>query len=311
MLNADHKAFIKAIQAAAGRQRASEVLTDFAHMAALEIRATFVMRGKVEIMADWQRTRANYTDKEYAHLVEASQILIESLEERREEFLGSCMEELGATNTHNGQFLVIHVASYNLCTTHDSTHYSTNAHHTTANNHDSIGIDHLCTADGMETDRHRLDDGSMLYCDVANGDDLLPGNGDIFTHGTIALYSQCLVVLTSVVTSVLARRAVAAVGIWVDGDCHSGLQVCWNRSTYFCYLGTNLMTRNNRHLHHGVQSAVSIQVAAAEAYIMDAKQHLIGTALRFLDIYHLGRLGDLYCFHLSVIFYFRFNVVTI
>ena len=105
MLNANQKSFIKAIQAAAGRQRASEVLTDFAHMAALEIRATFVMRGKVEIMADWQRTRANYTDKEYAHLVEASQILIESLDERREEFLGSCREELGATNTHNGQFL--------------------------------------------------------------------------------------------------------------------------------------------------------------------------------------------------------------
>ena len=105
MLNANQKSFIKAIQAASGRQRASEVLTDFAHMAACEIRATFVIRGKVEIMADWQRTRANYTDKEYAYLVEAAQIMIASLEEKREEFLGSCMEELGATNTHNGQFL--------------------------------------------------------------------------------------------------------------------------------------------------------------------------------------------------------------
>lgn len=105
MLNADHKAFIKAIQAASGRQRASEVLADFAHMAACEIRAPLAISGKSEIVADWKRTRANYTDEEYAFLVEASQILIASLETRREEFLGACMEELGATNTHNGQFL--------------------------------------------------------------------------------------------------------------------------------------------------------------------------------------------------------------
>jgi len=94
---------------------------------------------------------------------------------------------LSTQATYDGQLLVVHIAGNDLGTTHDGTHHSAYAYHTTANHHDGIGIDHLCTADSVETHRHGFDDSGMLYGDVADGDDFLPGYGDIFAHGTVAL----------------------------------------------------------------------------------------------------------------------------
>ena len=53
---------------------------------------------------DWQETRNRFTDEEYNEVVKAMAILIDALDDRREEFLGVILEAIGANNTHNGQF---------------------------------------------------------------------------------------------------------------------------------------------------------------------------------------------------------------
>ena len=135
--------------------------------------------------------------------------------------LGAVDGVFSAQPTDDGQFLVVHIAGNDLGTTHDGAHHGTYTHHATANDHDGVGVNHLRTTHGMETDGHRLNQGSVLDGNRTDGDDFLPGNGDVFAHGTVALHAQRLVVLAGVVAAVLARRTVAAVGIGVHRDGHS------------------------------------------------------------------------------------------
>ena len=152
----------------------------------------------------------------------------------------------------------------------------------------------------------------MLDGDVANGDDLLPRYGDILAHGAVALHTQRLVVLTGVVATVLTRRAVTAVGIGIDGNRHTCLQVSRYISPRFGYLCTDFMSGNHGHFHHRVQSAIGVQVASAKTYVVYFEQHLVCSALRFLNVNHLHfrRCCNLNCFHLIYLqfYYLLFTI---
>ena len=106
--------------------------------------------------------------------------------------------------TDNGELLVVHVAGNNFGATHDGTNYCTDTHHATTDDHHRIGVNDLRTADGMKTDAHRLNECSVFNGNRADGDDFLPGYGDVSAHGTVALYAECLVVLAGVVAAVTA-----------------------------------------------------------------------------------------------------------
>ncbi len=99
--------FVKEIEAAAaGGHRAGDALFDAARMMALAIQKPLALSGGDEIEAEWQRIRDRYSDGEYAHIATAFGLLMDALEEKREEFLGHVMERcFGATNQHAGQFL--------------------------------------------------------------------------------------------------------------------------------------------------------------------------------------------------------------
>ena len=163
-----------------------------------------------------------------------------------------------AETTNDFQFLVVHVAGDDLGATHDGTNDSTNAHHTATDNHDGVGIDDLCAANGVETNAHRLDKCGVLDGNRANRDDLLPGYSDVLTHGTIALNAERLIVLAGIVTAVTARRAVTAVGVGIDGDGHAHAKMRGSSGTDGSYGGADFMAGDDGHLHHRVQATIGV-----------------------------------------------------
>ena len=65
-----------------------------------------------DVEKEYAETRARFDEAEWKHVVKAFCHLCDALTVKREEFLGHVMEELGATNQHNGQFLTpVHVSS--------------------------------------------------------------------------------------------------------------------------------------------------------------------------------------------------------
>ena len=100
--------FVREIEAAAsGRHRASDVFVDACHMMALSIWSALCFgeaRRKAE--ADYMATASKYDAGEMAHICEAFAALVEALTDKREEFLGHCLERcFEATAREKGQFL--------------------------------------------------------------------------------------------------------------------------------------------------------------------------------------------------------------
>jgi type I restriction-modification system DNA methylase subunit len=60
---------------------------------------------KAHIEAEYEQIRGRYAADEFAHFPRALAIVAAALELAREDFLGHALEHLGASNTHNGQFL--------------------------------------------------------------------------------------------------------------------------------------------------------------------------------------------------------------
>lgn len=108
-----YKAFIDEIQAASAHRRASEVLADAVHcMAQAMWGALCFGENRAKAQKDYVETQARFDEAEWKHVVNAFCVLVDALTVKREEFLGHVMEELGATNQHNGQFLTpVHVSS--------------------------------------------------------------------------------------------------------------------------------------------------------------------------------------------------------
>lgn len=105
MLNENHKEFVKLIMDAARTRSAVDVFGDAVHLMAQALWKPFALGAADEVEADWQRTRDRYTDDEYQSIAKAFAVVVRELERSRDEFLGICLEHIGAANTHNGQFL--------------------------------------------------------------------------------------------------------------------------------------------------------------------------------------------------------------
>ena len=127
----------------------------------------------------------------------------------------------------------------------------------------------------------------MLGSDVTDRNDLLPGQGDVFTHGSPALHAKGLIMLAGVVTTVATGGAYTTVGIGIDGDSHALHQMLGHTGTRLFYHCTNLMTGHHWHLHHRVQPTIGVQVTAAETHILDTQQHLVCPALGLFQLYYL------------------------
>lgn len=107
-MNADsrYKPFVREIEAASGRYRASDVFVDACHMAAAEMWSRLCFGdNRRKAIADFNTTREKYNAEEYAHMCLAFNALVDALEADRHEFLGQCMNLFEATNKWNGQVL--------------------------------------------------------------------------------------------------------------------------------------------------------------------------------------------------------------
>lgn len=106
MLTNDHgKRLIKELEAARNGRMLQDVFTDFVRMSALAIESPLT-RGEQhrDIEDEFSHIRAGYTDEQYEHIRTALAIVVDALEDRRVEFLGTVLEEIGASNVRNGQF---------------------------------------------------------------------------------------------------------------------------------------------------------------------------------------------------------------
>ena len=98
------KDFIRELTAMAARHNIVTVFGDAVGMMA----ASFAMataRDKAATEREYKAISDRYTKEEMAHLPKMLVSVIDDLELRRESFLGPILEEIGAANQHNGQFL--------------------------------------------------------------------------------------------------------------------------------------------------------------------------------------------------------------
>lgn len=98
--------FIKEVHAASGHRFAQEVFADMVRAMALAVEGQVVFeKRKAEVEAEYAALMGKYSEDERQHFYRAFAIVIETLSEKHEEFLGQCLEQLGANNKRNGQFL--------------------------------------------------------------------------------------------------------------------------------------------------------------------------------------------------------------
>lgn len=100
------KDFIKEVTSAARSRFVVDVFADMARTWALAIESPLSLAGRHKAVEDeYAQIRSRYTEEEFSHFPIAFAMVQMALQERREDFLGHALEELGAANTRNGQFL--------------------------------------------------------------------------------------------------------------------------------------------------------------------------------------------------------------
>ena len=100
------KLFIKEVHAAARARYAVEVFADMVRAMALALESPLTLgERRKAIEAEYAQIKGRYTEDEFVHFPIALAMVQMALEKRREDFLGHALEELGAANTRNGQFL--------------------------------------------------------------------------------------------------------------------------------------------------------------------------------------------------------------
>ena len=112
----------------------------------------------------------------------------------------------------------------------------------------------------MEAHAHRLYECTYLRREAGSRDHLFPRQRDIFHHSTVALYAQCLVMLTSVHTLVAAGSALATVGIGIACHHQAWLQVLRHTCSHSLDHSSDLVTRNHGVQRHTVTSHEGIDV---------------------------------------------------
>ncbi len=104
MIDTKKKEFIKHLYDMAGSRFVVDVFGDVVGMFAASLEKPFTNHAE-ECEKRYMSLVGNYTKAEAAHLPVLLGILVQALEEKRESFLGPVLEEIGAANTRNGQFL--------------------------------------------------------------------------------------------------------------------------------------------------------------------------------------------------------------
>ena len=100
------KLFIKEVHAAAGGRYVPAVFAEMVRAWALAFESPLTLgERRKAIEAEYAQIKGRYTEDEFVHFPIALAMVQMALEKRREDFLGHALEELGAANTHNGQFL--------------------------------------------------------------------------------------------------------------------------------------------------------------------------------------------------------------
>lgn len=97
--------FIKLLEKMSHNRYLIDVFSEVVHMMALSLWSPFALNDHEEVEKEWQTYRDRFTDAEYEYIKEAFALVVDTLEKKREEFLGTVLEAIGAANTHNGQFL--------------------------------------------------------------------------------------------------------------------------------------------------------------------------------------------------------------
>ena len=211
----------------------------------------------------------------------------------------------GAHLLCNGEFVVVYISRHDSGTTLGAAYDGTHAHHATANDEDDVDIRNHGTADSVEPHTHRFDEGTGTGCEQSCGNHLLPWQGDIFAHGSPALYAKGLIVLTGVHTPVTAGGALATVRVGVDGHSHTRLQALRHVFAYAHDSGAYLMAWYHWHSHHGVATTEGAQVATTKTHVLQLQEHLIIARLGLcqVDDLHHRRLTNLNCFHFFLCIY--------
>ena len=115
MANEDlKKLFIKEVHAAARARYAVDVFADMVRAMAIAIESPLAPGERhAELEDEFEQIKGRYTEDEFTHFHVAFAIVPMALERHREDFLGHALENLGAANTHNGQFLTpVHISRF-------------------------------------------------------------------------------------------------------------------------------------------------------------------------------------------------------
>ena len=99
------KDFIKEVHAAAKSRYSVDVFADMVRAMAIAIEVPTHLGSVDALEAEYARIRDRYEPAEFEHFYRAFSIVMQALERHHEDFLGHALENLGAANTHNGQFL--------------------------------------------------------------------------------------------------------------------------------------------------------------------------------------------------------------
>ena len=108
------KEFIKEVTAAARSRFVVDVFADMARTWALAIESPLALGERhEELEKEYAQIKGRYTEDEFVHFPIALAMVQMALERHREDFLGHALENLGAANTHNGQFLTpVHLSRF-------------------------------------------------------------------------------------------------------------------------------------------------------------------------------------------------------
>ena len=210
-------------------------------------------------------------------------------------FFRGIVGEGGPQLSRQGEFLRVQVGGDHGGAAPDRTDHGAQAHHTAADHQHGVGIHDAAAGDGVEAHAHRFDEGGVAQVDPVGGDDLLPGEGDVFAHRAVALHTQRLVVLAGVVAARAAGGAAAAIRIRVHGDDLSGPETLRYAGAGGGDDGADLVPGDDVRLRHRVAPAEGVEVAAAEADVVQPEQDFAGSGdgLRQVDHADLPRLGNL------------------
>lgn len=108
------KDFIKEVHAAARSRYTVDVFADMVRAMAIAIESPLTFGERhAELEDEFEQIKAKYEPAEFAHFYLAFALVAQALERHREDFLGHALENLGAANTHNGQFLTpVHLSRF-------------------------------------------------------------------------------------------------------------------------------------------------------------------------------------------------------